>query len=232
MTGRGPGLGGAVTTVGIIGVGNIGGTVARLAVRAGYDVVVSNSRGPDTLAGLVAELGPRARAAVVTEAAAAGDLVVVSVPFKAFRDLPAAELAGKPVLDTGNYYPQRDGRHPELHAGTTTSSELVQGHLAGSRVVKVFNDIYWEHLRDLARPAGAADRSALTIAGDDADAKRAATDFLAAIGYDTVDIGTLADSWRVEPDRPAYGAPYGPYGGPANPADAATVEQAVAAATR
>jgi 8-hydroxy-5-deazaflavin:NADPH oxidoreductase len=228
-TGR---LSGGVTTIGIIGSGNIGGTVARLAVAAGYDVVVSNSRGPDTLADLVAELGPRARAATAAEAAAAADVVVTSVPFKAFGDLPAGPLAGKVVLDTGNYYTQRDGTFADIDAGTVTSATLVQRHLADSHVVKAFNNIYWGHLAELARPAGAPDRTTLTIAGDDAEAKRTATEFIDALGYDVLDIGTLADSWRVEPDHPAYGGQYGTYGGPATPADTETVRAAVAKATR
>src|SRR5690348_4609183 len=116
MSQVGRGLGAVVTTEGIISSGLSGGTVERLAARAGLDVVVSNARGPDTLAGLVAELGPGARAATAAEAAAAGDLVVVSVPFKAFRDLPVEQLAGKPVLDTNNYYPQRDGHVADLRS--------------------------------------------------------------------------------------------------------------------
>ncbi|MGA5299480.1 NADPH-dependent F420 reductase [Nucisporomicrobium flavum] len=222
-----------MTTIGFIGSGNIGGTVARLAVAAGQDVVLSNSRGPETLQDLVGELGPHARAGRPADAAAAGDIVVVTVPFKAYGDAPAEPLAGKVVIDTTNYYPQRDGHFPELAAATATSSELVQKHLAGARVVKVFNNIYFRHLGALARPAGAPDRTALTIAGDDADAKRAVTGFLDAIGYDTVDIGTLADSWRVQPDTPAYGAPYGTFDDPAGtPAAAAKVRAAVDAAQR
>jgi predicted dinucleotide-binding enzyme len=222
-----------MTTIGFIGSGNIGGTVARLAVAAGHDVVLSNSRGPETLTGLVAELGPRARAATAAGAATAGDLVVVSVPLKAYRDLPVAELAGKVVLDTDNYYPERDGPIAELDEGKRTSAELEQEHLAPARVVKVFNNIFFRHLASLARPAGAADRTALTIAGDDAEAKRAATAFLDSIGYDTVDVGTLADSWRVEPGQPAYGPPYGSFEDPAGtPAPASKVRAAVDAATR
>ncbi|MER5645472.1 NAD(P)-binding domain-containing protein [Streptosporangium sp. NPDC002524] len=197
-----------MTTVGLIGSGNIGGTVARLAVAAGYDVVLSNSRGPQTLKELVDELGPKASAATSAEAAAAGDLVVVSVPLRAYLDVPAEPLAGKTVLDTNNYYPQRDGNLPELDAGSTTSSELLQRHLAASKVVKVFNNIYFEHLRALARPSGATDRSALAIAGDDAGAKGETTAFLDRIGYDTVDAGALADGWRFQPGTPAYGFVY------------------------
>lgn len=222
-----------MTTVGFIGSGNIGATVARLAVAAGYDVVVSNSRGPETLAGLVAELGPKARAATAAEAAAAGEFVVVSVPFKAHRDLPVDELAGKVVLDTNNYYPQRDGHIAELDDRTTTSIELEQRHLGSARLVKVFNNIFSGHLGSLARPAGAADRSALPIASDDADATKTATTFLDTIGYDAVEVGPLSESWRFEPDTPVYGPPYGTFDNPAGtPASAADIRAAVAAATR
>jgi predicted dinucleotide-binding enzyme len=222
-----------MTTVGFIGSGNIGGTVARLAAAAGYDVVLSNSRGPATLTDLVAGIGPRARAATAAEAAAAGDLVVVSVPFKAFRDLPAAELTGKVVLDTGNYYPQRDGHIAELDEPGRTSAELEQEQLPGARLVKVFNNIFFKHLASLARPSGAAGRSALPIAGDDDAAKRAVAGFLDRIGYDTVDAGPLADGWRFQPGTPAYGTPYGSFEDPAGtPADAETLRAALAAATR
>jgi 8-hydroxy-5-deazaflavin:NADPH oxidoreductase len=217
-----------MTTIGLIGSGNIGGTVARLAVDAGHDVVLSNSRGPDTLRDLVAELGPRARAATPAEAARAGEIVVVTVPLKAYRAVPVEPLAGTVVIDTGNYYPDRDGRIAQLDDGTATSSELLQQHLAGARVVKGFNNIYFRHLASLARPAGAADRTALPIAGDDADAKAAATAFLDSIGYDAVDVGPLAEGWRTQPDTPAYGAPYGSFDDPAGtPAGAATVRAAV-----
>ncbi|MFF3443396.1 NADPH-dependent F420 reductase [Streptosporangium sp. NPDC002721] len=226
-----------MTTVGFIGSGNIGGTVARLAVAAGYDVVLSNSRGPQTLKELVDELGPKASAGTSAEAAAAGDLVIVSIPLRAYLDVPVEPLAGKVVLDTNNYYPQRDGNLPELDAGSTTSSELLQRHLATSRVVKVFNNIYFEHLRALPRPSGAADRSALAIAGDDAAAKEETTSFLDRIGYDAVDAGALADGWRFQPDTPAYGLIYA--GGlesfwesPGVPIDAATLSAKLADARR
>jgi len=222
-----------MTTVGFIGSGSIGGTVARLAVAAGYDVVVSNSRGPETLAAFVAELGPHARAATAAEAAAAGDIVVVSVPFHAFRSLPVEALAGKVVLDTGNYYPARDGTIAELDDGTRTSAEHVQAHLGTARLVKVFNNIYFKHLGSLPRPSGATDRTALSIAGDDAAAKAAATGFLDRIGYDALDLGPLAEGWRVQPGQPAYGPPYGTFDNPqGTPASAAKLAEAVAAAKR
>jgi 8-hydroxy-5-deazaflavin:NADPH oxidoreductase len=197
-------------TLGLIGSGMIGSALARLAVEAGLDVVLSNSRGPETLSELVAELGGQARAATPAEAAQAGDLVVATIPLSAYGLLPAAALAGKTVIDTMNYYPDRDGHIAELDAGTLTSATLVQQHLPGSRVVTAFNNIDFRRLFTLARPAGAADRSALPIAGDDAAAKMEAAWLLDALGYDAVDIGTLADSWRSEPGTPVYVQPYFP----------------------
>ncbi len=197
-----------MTTWGFIGSGNIGSTVARLAVDAGHDVVLSNSRGPETLADLVGELGPHARAATPQEAALAGDVVVVTVPLKARGDLPHAALAGKVVIDTMNYYPQRDGVVPELEDESTTSSELLQALAPDAKVVKGFNNIFVQHLAVLARPSGADDRSALAIAGDDAEAKEVVRVALDEIGYDTVDLGPLAQGWRTQRDTAAYGVMY------------------------
>jgi predicted dinucleotide-binding enzyme len=194
-----------MTTLGLIGSGLIGSTLATLAVDAGHQVVLSNSRGPETLADLAAELGPLARAATAAEAARAGDIVVVTVPVKACFDVPAKPLAGKVVMDTGNYYPERDGQLEELDSGSLTSSALLAQLLPGADVVKVFNNIFFKHLLNLARPAGAADRSYLPIAGDSAAAKVAVTEFLDSIGYGAVDAGTLADGWRQQPGTPAYG---------------------------
>ena len=197
-------------TLGLIGAGNIGSTVARLATTAGINVVLSNSRWPDTLTGLVSELGPHARAGTVTDAVQSGEIVVVSIPFRAYRELPADALAGKVVIDTNNYYPDRDGHHADLDSGTVTSSTLLQQHLTGSRVVKAFNNIAYVHLGQLARPAGTTDRTALPIAGDDPDAKAQVASLLDTLGYDTVDVGTLADSWRSQPGTPVYVNPYMP----------------------
>jgi hypothetical protein len=211
----------------------IGSTLARLAVDAGCQVVLSNSRGPETLADLAAELGPQARAATATEAARAGDLVVVTVPVKACYDVPAGPLAGKVVMDTGNYYPERDGQLEELDSGALTSSELLAQLLPGADVVKVFNNIFYKHLLNLARPAGAADRSYLPIAGDSAAAKTAVTEFLDSIGYGAVDAGTLADGWRQQPGTPAYGPPYGTFDDEkGTPASAEVIRTALAGATR
>jgi predicted dinucleotide-binding enzyme len=225
-----------MTTIGFIGSGHIGGTVARLAVNAGHDVVLSNSRGPETLIDLVNELGPHSRAATTTEAATAGDIVVVTIPLKAYPSVPVAPLNGKPVIDTMNYYPQRDGHIAELDKGTTTSSELLQAHLATAHVVKAFNNIYFEHLATLSRPAGNPERSALAIAGDEKTAKRAVAEFLDSIGYDAYDVGPLSEGWRYQPDTPAYGQPYVAPGtefpGPGAPASARALKERLDAAKR
>ena len=182
--------------IGIIGAGHIGGTLARLFTRAGHEVAISNSRGPETLKDLVAELGPKARAVTSREAAAFGDVVVVSIPFGRYRELPADAFAGKIVIDTNNYYPQRDGHFEDLDTNRTTSSEMLQTHLRRARVVKAFNSIRWEHLRDLGRPRGASDRIALPISGDDTEAKRVVAQLIDQIGFDAVDAGTLAEGGR------------------------------------
>jgi len=192
--------------IGIIGSGNIGATLAERLVGAGHDVVLANSRGPETLAPLVQRLGGGASAATAEDAAAAGDMVIVSIPFGRYAQLPAAPLAGKVVVDSNNYYPSRDGRWPALDADETTSSELLAAHLPGARVVKAFNTVYWEHLRDHARPAGAADRLALPIVGDDADAKATVGALIDEVGYDAVDMGALGEGRRQQPDAELYGA--------------------------
>ena len=200
-----------MTTVGFIGSGALGSTIARLAAEAGHEVVLSNSRGPETLANTVAELGPRASAATREEAAAAGDIVVVTVPVTAFPDVPAAPLAGKTVIDTCNYGPERDGHVPELDGTSLTSSELLLRYVPDALLVKAFNTIFFKHLVSLARPAGAADRSYLPIAGNSTQAKAAVTEFIEFIGYSVVDAGPLANSWRQATGTPVWGTPYGPY---------------------
>jgi hypothetical protein len=221
-----------MTTLGLIGSGRIGSTVARLAVDAGHDVVLSNSRGPETLTDLVAELGPRARAGSGAEAATAGDLVLVSTPLTAYASLPAAALDGQTVLDTGNYYPQRDGQVAPLDSRELTDSEYLARHLPGARIVKVFNNIFFRHLQNLARPAGATDRTYLPVAGDD-DATAFVAEFLDSIGYGTAGYGPLAEGWRQQPGTPAYGAPYGEFENEKGiPAGEAVIRAALAAATR
>jgi predicted dinucleotide-binding enzyme len=194
-----------MTTIGIIGAGRIGSQIARLAVANGYNVVISNSRGPETLSALITELGPKARAATAIEAAKTGDIVVVSVPLKNYRKVPVDSLAGKIVIDTDNYYPERDGHIPELDNETTTTSELLQAHLPTSMVVKAFNHIYAAALTTDGQPAGAKNRRALVIAGDDMDAKARVTHLLDQFGFDTVDAGALREGWRIQRDTPGYG---------------------------
>lgn len=193
-----------MTTLGIIGAGNIGSQVARVAIANGYDVVIANSRGPETLGDLVADLGPKARAATAEEAAAAADVAVVTVPLRAIDDLPAEQLTGKIVLDTNNYYFERDGHIEALDDGETTTSELVQRALPGSKVAKAFNHIFAAEITSDGTPAGTPDRRALATAGDDADAIAFVTRFYDQAGFDTVNVGPLSESWRVERDRPAY----------------------------
>lgn len=196
-----------MTTIGIIGAGHIGSQVARAAIDAGYEVVIANSRGPETLAGLVAELGPHARAATAVEAAVAADVAVVTVPFKAYASIPVEPLAGKIVIDTNNYYWERDGHVPALDQGRATVTGLLQEHLPTSRVAKGFNHITARDITTDGRPAGTPGRRALATASDHADAAQFVTDLYDRFGFDTVNIGPLSESWRVERDQPAYVVP-------------------------
>lgn len=209
--------------IGIVGAGNIGGALATLLTRAGHEIALANSRDPGTLADQVAALGPRAHAATAADAAAFGELVVVATPLGAYPALTPAPYAGKIVVDANNYYPARDGHIAALDEKTTTSTELLAGHLAGARVLKAFNTIYWEHLRDRGRTdAPVAERMAIPVAGDDAAAKAVLVGLIEEIGFAAVDTGLLAASWRQEPDHPVYGAE----------TTAAGAEPLIAAATR
>lgn len=191
--------------IGIIGAGFVGRTVGKAAVAAGHEVMLSNSRGPQTLFSLRYAVG--CAVGTVDEAAAFGEVVVVAVPLSAIATLPAAALAGKVVIDAGNYYWERDGRIAALDRQETTTSELLARHLPASRVVKAFNAIPMPDLETGGRPAGAPDRRALPIAGDDAEGKAIAAAWLDAFGFDVVDAGPLAEGWRFERDRPAYCVP-------------------------
>jgi predicted dinucleotide-binding enzyme len=227
-----------MATLGLIGSGNIGSTLARLAVGAGLDVVLSNSRGPQTLSDLVTELGSQARAGTPSQAAAAGDWVVVTIPLSAVGAVPREPLIGKTVIDTGNYWAPRDGAIPELDVKELTDSELLQRHLADAHVVKAFNNINYKHLAVLARSADSADRTTLPIAGDDLAAKEHAGELLSLLGYDVLDMGPLSESWRSQVGTPAFCAPYavtkdGNYlDQPAAPASADEVLAALASARR
>lgn len=194
-----------MTTIGFIGSGKIGSQLARLAVAQGHEVVLSNSRGPETLTELVAQLGPQARAATPAEAAASGDLVVVTVPLAAIDTIPAEPLAGKVVIDTNNYYPSRDGQIAELDDESTTTAELLQRHLPASKVVKAFNHIYAAQLTTDGRPAETPGRRALAIFGDDADAVATVGQLIDSFGFDPLEVSPLAEGWRIQRDTPGYG---------------------------
>jgi 8-hydroxy-5-deazaflavin:NADPH oxidoreductase len=191
--------------IGIIGAGHIGGTLAKLFADAGHEVAVSNSRGPETLAGLVEQLGGGAQAMTTEDAARFGEVVVVSVPFGRYREVPTDAVADKVVIDTNNYYPQRDGHFEEVDSDRTTSSELLQAHLGGARVVKAFNAIVWTRLRDEGRPRGDSGRIGIPISGDDEAAKQTVAELMDQIGFDAVDAGTLAEGGRKhQAGAPAY----------------------------
>jgi predicted dinucleotide-binding enzyme len=183
--------------IGIIGAGNIGGTLARLLTRAGHEVVVANSRGPKTLAGLVAELGERATAGTVADAAGAGEVVMVAVPFPRYRDLPAAGLAGKIVVDANNDWSGEGG-------DALSSSEVIAAALTGARVVKAFNTIHYVELDSQGTVAGTPGRRAIPIAGDDPEAKAVVAGLIDDIGFDVYDVGSLAAGRRIEPGSPAF----------------------------
>lgn len=192
--------------IGIIGSGNIGATSARLFVRAGHEVALSNSRGGEGLGALTDELGDKARATTIEEAVKFGDVVLVAIPFGKYRQLPADAFHGKVVIDAGNYYPSRDGQIPELDRGETTSSELMSAHLKGARLVKAFNTIYYVHLAeegDVNLPLER--RRAIFIAGDDSGAKEVVAKLIGEIGFAAVDTGFLRDGGRrQQPDSPVY----------------------------
>jgi len=193
--------------IGIIGAGQIGGTLTRLLTKLGYEVFVANSRGPASLADLARETG--AQAVSVREAARAGEVVVVTIPEAKIRDLPRDMFAGVPdevvVIDTGNYYPrERDGRIGEVEAGIT-ESRWVANQL-GRPVVKAFNNIYAQHLLERGRPAGSQGRIALPVAGDDKNAKATVMRLVDQFGFDAIDAGGLDESWRQQPGTPGYTA--------------------------
>jgi 8-hydroxy-5-deazaflavin:NADPH oxidoreductase len=191
--------------IGIIGAGHIGGTLAKRFVEVGHEVAVSNSRGPETLASLVDELGERAQATTTADATRFGEVVVVAIPMGRYREVPSDAVTGKVVIDANNYYPQRDGHFEELDSDRTTSSELLQAHLPGAHVVKAFNAIQWMRLRDEGRPAGDRGRLAIPLSGDDEEAKRTVAQLIDQLGFDPLDAGTLAEGGRKhQTGAPAY----------------------------
>jgi 8-hydroxy-5-deazaflavin:NADPH oxidoreductase len=174
--------------IGIIGSGHIGGTLGTLWAEAGHQVALSNSRGPASLAPLVAEIGPQARATSINEATAFGDAVLVALPFGRYEILPAAQLSGKLVIDAMNYYPQRDG---QIDLGSLTSTELVAQHLPDSRLVKAFNTMYYQTLATEGRPSAPPDdRLVMFLAGDDPEAKSVTARLIEEIGFTPFDTGS------------------------------------------
>ncbi len=191
--------------IGIIGAGHIGGTLTRRLTALGHEVSVANSRGPETLAALAAETG--ARAVTVREAARAGELVIVTIPEASVPRLPRDLFDGVPdevvVVDTGNYYPrERDGLIEGIEAGGTESQWVAEQ--IGRPVVKAFNNIFFNHLLEKGRPAGTPRRVALPVAGDDRRAKELVMKVVDELGFDPVDAGGLAESWRQQPGTPVY----------------------------
>jgi len=183
--------------IGIIGSGKVGGTLTKLFAGKGHEVAVANSRGPDSLSGLVGEAGEGTHAATVEEAIEFGELVVVAVPLRAYRDLPRDGFAGKVVVDANNYFPNRDGQIDTLDRDETTSTELLAEHLSDSRVVKAFNTMNFRTVATEGRPdAPRAERLALFIAGDDEQAKRTVAGLIEQIGFAPVDTGSLSEGGR------------------------------------
>ncbi|MFF5896766.1 NADPH-dependent F420 reductase [Streptomyces argenteolus] len=207
--------------IGIIGAGNIGGNLTRRLTELGHEVSVANSRGPETLEALAKETG--ATPVTSAEAARGAQVVVVTVPLKAVPALPSGLLDGAAegvaVIDTGNYYPQRDGRIAAIEDGLPESRWAEQQ--IGHPVIKAFNGTYAQDILDKGLPRGTAGRQALPVAGDDASAKQVVRDLIDELGFDTVDAGGIDDSWRQQPGTPVYG----------NRGDAAAIEQALAEAS-
>jgi 8-hydroxy-5-deazaflavin:NADPH oxidoreductase len=193
-----------MTTIGIIGSGHVGSNLAQAAIAHGYDVVLSNSQGPDSLTGLVEELGPQATAATPAQAAAAGDFAIVAIPVTTIGQVPVEPLAGKVVIATINYFPQRDGHIAEIDSGTTTVPGLLQAHLPASRVVRAFSMINAAEMSGDGHPEGDPKRRALALAGDDPAAKQLVASLYDEFGFDALDIGGLDESWRLDAGQPAF----------------------------
>lgn len=193
-----------MTTIGIVGSGHVGSNLAKAAIAHGYEVVLSNLQGPDSLAGLVSGLGPAARAATAAEAAAAGDFAIVAIPLTTIDSVPAEPLAGKVVISTINYFPQRDGHIAAIDNGTIAAPGLLQAHLPASRVVRAFSMINAAEMSGDGHPPADPKRRALALAGDDPAARHLVAGLYDEFGFDAVDIGGLDESWRVEAGQPAF----------------------------
>ena len=193
-----------MTTIGIIGSGHVGSNLATAAIKHGYDVVLSNSQGPDSLAGLTAQLGPKARAATPGEAAAAADFAIVAIPVTTIDQVPVEPLAGKVVIATINYFPQRDGHIAAIDNGSTTAPGLLQAHLPASKVVRAFSMLDAADMSGDGHPKGDPKRRALALAGDDPAARQLVAGLYDEFGFDTLDLGGLDEAWRVDAGQPAF----------------------------
>jgi 8-hydroxy-5-deazaflavin:NADPH oxidoreductase len=193
-----------VTTIGIIGSGHVGSNLGRAAIAHGYDVVLSGSGQPDAVQALAAELGPEARAATAGEAAEAGDFVIVATPITAVDSIPVEPLRNKVVIATINYFPQRDGHIAEIDDGIVTVPGVLQRHLPDSRVVRAFSMLDSADMSGDGHPAGDPKRRAIAIAGDDPAAKQLVSGLIDQFGFDVVDLGGLAESWRVDPGQKGF----------------------------
>jgi 8-hydroxy-5-deazaflavin:NADPH oxidoreductase len=193
-----------MTTIGIIGAGEVGSHIARAAIQSGNRVVLANSRGPETLSELVRHLGPGASAATASGAAEAGDFVVVAVPLKMVNDMPTEALAGKVVIDTNNYMAWRDGHIPTIDSFEKTEHEIRQEQLSTSKIVKAFTHIQAPRILTWGKPAGSPDRLALAASSDFPEAIEIVMRLYEQFGFDTVDISPLSESWRITPGQPAW----------------------------
>jgi predicted dinucleotide-binding enzyme len=193
-----------MTTIGIIGSGHVGSNLAKAALAHGYEVVLSNSKGPGSLAGLIDELGPQASAATPEEAAAAGDFAIIAIPVTTIGQVPVEPLAGKVVIATINYFPQRLGHIAEIDNGSTTAPGLLQAHLPASKVVRAFSMLDAADMSGDGHPKGDPKRRALALAGDDPEARALVARLYDEFGFDTVDLGPLDESWRVDAGQPAF----------------------------
>ncbi|KGT94257.1 NADP oxidoreductase [Erwinia typographi] len=188
--------------IGIIGAGFVGRAVAKLAIKAGHSVMLSNSRGPQTLFSLRAMIG--CETGTSSEAARFGDVVIIAVPLLAIKELPIGELTGKLIIDSVNYYPDRDGKVDVLEKGQITTSELLASYLPDTKIIKAFNAIPMTELESDGLPAGSSARRALPLAGDDEEGKKVVEEFYESFGFDAVDAGLLSEGWRFERGMPSY----------------------------
>jgi 8-hydroxy-5-deazaflavin:NADPH oxidoreductase len=193
-----------MTTIGFIGSGHVGENLAKAGVAHGYDVILSNSQNPESLAGLVTEIGQKARAATPEQAAADCDFAVVAIPITAVDDVPVEPLAGKVVICTINYFPDRLGHIADIDSGKTTVPGLLQRHLPTSRVVRAFSMIDAADMYTDGHPKGDPKRRAIALAGDDASAKALVAGLIDEFGFDPVDLGGLDESWRVDAGQKGF----------------------------